>query len=187
MQPGKNSEQIQIEAEWVQKIRTGDGRAFEQLFRMYCQPLIHFARRYVGDLAIAENVVQDIFLTIWSNRSQLDPSLSIKTYLYTAVKNQALKHLRHSDVERKGAEYLKLADTSSQTPEDEWQKKEIAASIQQAIEGLPERCRLIFSMNRFDHLTYAEIAQVQDISIKTVETQMGRALKSLRTHLAHLL
>ncbi len=187
IQPGRNLEQIHIEAGWVQKIRASDGGAFEQLFRAYCQPLINFARRYVKDLAIAENVVQDIFLTVWSNRSQLDPSLSIKTYLFTAVKNQALKHLRHSDVERKSTEYLRLSEASPKTPEDEWREKEVAASLHQAIEGLPERCRLIFSMNRFDRLTYAEIAQVEEISIKTVETQMGRALKFLRTHLAHLL
>jgi len=80
-----------------------------------------------------------------------------------------------------------MAFPHPKTPEDERQEKEIAAAIYQAIEALPEKCRILFSMNRFDHLTYAEIAQIQEISIKTVETQMGRALKFLRQHLAHLL
>ena len=181
------SVQVRTESEWVRKIRTGDGEAFERLFSLYCQPLIHFVRRYVQDTSIAENLVQDVFLAIWVNRSQLDPALNIKTYLYTAARNQALKHLRHSDVERRSAEEVTLAFSRQKTPEGEWQEKEIAASVYQAIEALPEKCRILFSMNRFDHLTYAEMAEIQHISIKTVETQMGRALKFLRNRLAHLL
>ena len=178
---------VQTELEWVRKIRTGDGEAFERLFSSYCQPLTHFVRRYVPDTSIAENLVQDVFVAIWANRLQLDPALNIKTYLYTAARNQALKYLRHSDVERRSAEEVTLAFPRQQTPEDEWQGKELAASIYQAIEALPEKCRILFSMNRFDHLTYAEMAEIQGISIKTVETQMGRALKFLRNRLAHLL
>lgn len=184
---GQRSGQVQPESEWVRKIRTGDGEAFERLFGLYCQPLIHFVRRYVQDTSIAEDLVQDVFLAIWANRSRLDPALNIKTYLYTAVKNRALKHLRHNDVERRNAEDVALGAPRSKTPEGERQEKELADSVYRAIEALPEKCRLIFSMNRFDHLTYAEIAEIQNISIKTVETQMGRALKSLRERLAHLL
>ena len=179
--------QVQTEAEWVRKIRIGDGEAFEQLFNRYGQPLIHFVRRYVPDTSVAENLVQDVFLALWTHRSRLDPARNIKTYLYTAARNQALKHLRHSEVERRSAEDLTLEFPRPKTAEDERQEKEIAASVYQAIEALPEKCRIIFSMNRFDHLSYAEIAEIQDISIKTVETQMGRALKFLRDRLAHLL
>ena len=182
-----HSAQDQIESEWVRKIRTDDAAEFGRLFGVYCQPLIGFARRYVRDIPVAENVVQDVFLAVWSNRAQLNPSLKIKTYLYTAVKNQALKHLRHVDVERRGIEQLESAEASVRTPEDEWREKEVGTSIHRAIGELPERCRLIFSMNRFDRLTYAEIANIQDISIKTVETQMGRALRFLRSRLADLL
>ena len=177
----------QTELEWVRGIRRGDGKAFEQLFRSYCQPLIDFARRYVRDTAVAEGLVQDLFLAIWSNRSQLDPASSMKTYLYTAARNRALKHLRHLDVERRSAEDVTLTLPRQKTPEDERQAKEIAAAVHQAIDALPEKTRMVFSMNRFDHLTYAEIAAIQGVSIKTVETQMGRALKSLRERLARLL
>jgi RNA polymerase sigma-70 factor (ECF subfamily) len=171
----------------VEKIRAGDAAAFERLFTMYCQPLIRFARRYVQDTGVAENIVQDVFLNIWSNRSRLDPSSKIRTYLYTAVRNQALKHLRHLDVEQRAAERLQPMDHPARTPEHERHDREIAAAVHQSLEALPEKCRIIFSMNRFDHLTYAEIAEIQGISIKTVETQMGRALKFLRKRLAHLL
>ena len=178
---------MQTEVEWVRQLRTGDAKAFERLFGLYCQPLIHFVRRYVQDTSIAESLVQDVFLALWANRAQLDPTRNIKTYLYTAAKNQALKHQRHLDVVHRSAEEVLLTFPRLKTPEDEWREKELAAAVYQAIEALPEKCRLIFSMNRFDHLTYAEIAEIQEISIKTVETQMGRALKFLRNRLAHLL
>ena len=183
---GPNSRQ-QPPEEWVRKIRGGDGEAFEALFRAFCQPLIDFACRYVRDTAVAEGLVQDVFVAIWSNRSQLNPALNVKSYLYTAVKNQALKHLRHLDVERRSEGEVALTFPRQKTPEDERRAEEIATAVHQAVDALPEKTRMVFSMNRFDHLTYAEIAQIQGISIKTVETQMGRALKFLRDRLADLL
>ena len=171
----------------IQKIKQGDGRAFEELFYAYCKPLIHFANRYLQDVHLAENVVQDVFLHVWEKREKLDPSLNIKTYLYTAVKNNALKQLRHQDIRRKHEHFIKKQDLTIHSAEEQWQQKETEQQILNAIEKLPPKCQLIFSMNRFDGLTYAEIAEVEGISIKTVETQMGRALKSLRKQLSHLL
>ena len=89
-------------------------------------------------------------------------------------------------MEREGAEYLASSTPRSRTPEDELRGKEVSVAFHRAIEALPEKCRLIFSMNRFDRLTYKEIAVIQSISVKTVETQMGRALKFLRHRLVHL-
>jgi len=171
----------------VQKIANGDTCAFEELFFLYCQPLISFCQRYVLDKQIAENIVQDVFVRIWQNREKLNPSQHIKSYLYTAVKNQALKHLRHRDVINRSSIILKNMICAVKTPEDECHEKETANIIHQTIQQLPEKCRIIFSMNRFDQLTYAEIASIQNISIKTVETQMGRALKFLRKQLIHLI
>ena len=175
------------ELQWARKIREGDDEAFEQLFRFYCQPLVHFVCRYVLETSIAESLVQDVFVAIWANRSDLDPTRNVKTYLYTAARNQALKHLRHRHVERRSAADVALGVPPQKTPEDEWKSKELAAAVDQAIEALPEKTRSVFCMNRFDRLTYAEIAQIQGVSIKTVETQMGRALKFLRDRLADLL
>jgi RNA polymerase sigma-70 factor (ECF subfamily) len=182
-----NQEEIQPESEWIEKIRDGETDAFEKLFYKYCQPLINFAFRYVQDTPIAENIVQNVFLKIWSSRTKLDSSLNIKTYLFTAVKNQALKHLRHVKVEKSSIVDLQLSVDPVKTPENAWKEKELIASVQQAIKELPEKCRIIFSMNRFDQLTYAEIANILKLSIKTVETQMGRALQFLRKRLSHFL
>ena len=132
------------------------------------------------DLSIAENLIQDVFVTVWEKRATLNPDRSIKSYLYTATKNRALKHLRHEEVMRKNKGKIDLYSVAPSTPEDLISHAETAASIGRAIETLPEKCRLIFKMNRFDHLTYAEIAEVLEVSVKTVETQMGRALHALR-------
>lgn len=168
------------DTERIRRIRDGNECAFEQLFRHYGQALVHFAHNYVHDLSIAENLVQDVFVAVWENRTTLNPDHSIKSYLYTATKNRALKHLRHEEVKRKNREKIDLYSVAPSTPEDLLRHDETAAAIGRAIETLPEKCRRIFKMNRFDHLTYAEIAEVLGISVKTVETQMGRALHALR-------
>jgi len=176
-------DQFLLEAEWVKSIRTGDSGAFEKLFNTYCQRLINFSRRYVWDKQTAENIVQDIFLKIWQNRTNLDPSKMIKSYLFTAVKNKSIKHLRHADVRKREIETISDFLDANDNPEKELDEKEIALKVHQAINELPEKCREIFSMSRFDKLKYIEIANILDISVKTVETQMGRALKKLRERL----
>jgi len=174
------------EAERVNKIRLGDSAAFEDLFNSYCQQLINFARRYVFDKQIAENIVQDVFVNVWQSRTNLDPSKMIKAYLFTAVKNESLKQLRRLDVEKKN--YDRVLEFSSKfNPDKEIEGKELDYYVNQAVNELPEKCKEIFRMNRFENLKYAEIAEILDISIKTVETQMGRALKKLRERLKPLL
>jgi len=156
------------------------------LFKIYCQRLINFSRRYVYEKEMAENIVQDVFLKIWQNRSKLDPSQMIHSYLFTSVKNESLKYLRHLDVEKKSKERVLNLNDIEQTPDEQIDGKEIEIEVYKAIDELPDKCREIFRMNRFDKQKYAEIAVILGISIKTVETQMGRALKKLREKLNHL-
>ncbi|UCH10721.1 MAG: RNA polymerase sigma-70 factor [Fidelibacterota bacterium] len=174
------------ESRWAERIRAGDARAFEQLFFAYCQSLTSFALRFVQDQDLAEDVVQDVFLRVWTQRSQLDPDRNIKTYLYTATRNQALNVLRHSRVKRQSTEELARLDSKVTTPENQLEQQQVSREVHRAISQLPDRCRTIFTMSRFDRLTYAEIAEILHISVKTVETQMGRALKALRLSLSHL-
>jgi len=182
----KRDEQSRIESEWVNTIKSGDQGAFEKLFNHYCQQLINFTRRYVIDKQISENIVQDVFVSVWQRRSNLNPEKEIKTYLYTAARNEALKHLRHLNVEKKS--YDRIVESYPETKHDiELEGKEIGDSINKAIDELPEKCREIFKLNRFENLKYAEIAEVLNISVKTVETQIGRALKKLRKQLKPLL
>jgi len=179
-------EQSKLESEWVTAIKSDDKAAFEKLFNNYCQRLINFTRRYVIDKQIAENIVQDVFVNVWQRRSNLDPEKSIKTYLFTASRNEGLKHLRHLNVEKKS--FDRIIESYPEAKHDlELEGKEISQSINKAINELPEKCREIFELNRFENLKYAEIAYTLNISVKTVETQMGRALKKLRKQLKPLL
>ncbi len=181
-----DEQQINIESHWVKNILDGDELSFESLFNAYVQKLINFSRRYVYDKQIAENIVQDVFVKIWINRKNLDHSKSIKTYLFTAVKNNSLKHLRHINVEKRHS-IITIDSNEEISPANILEKNEIAERLNQEINSLPEKCKEIFSMSKFDKLKYAEIAEILDISVKTVETQMGRALKKLRKNLRHFL
>ena len=183
--PKRNVEKSHSESELIVKIREGDADAFKNLFETYCQALIYFAWRYVKSTQIAENIVQDVFLRVWLNRTKLNPALKIRSYLYKAVKNQAMQHLRKAKFEnRKGN--IQAVDSSTKSPEDILDEKEIAISVQKAIAGLPSKSRMIFTMSKYSNLTYSEIAEIQNISVKTVETHMGRALKLLRKRLANV-
>lgn len=176
-------ESKQAAEDLISKIQSGDEKAFESLFYSHASALIRFAWRFVRNTQIAENIVQDVFVKIWHHRDRLDPKLNVKAYLYKAVKNQALQHLRHLKIENR-QDTVSEFESSALSPEDSLHAKEIAAAVDQAISELPPHRRLIFTLSKFDHFTYAEIAEIQSISIKTVETQMGRALKFLRKRLS---
>lgn len=174
------------ETNWINKIKRGDSDAFESLFNRYCQPLINFSRRIVYETETAENIVQDVFVKLWENRKNLKEYTSIKSYLFTITRNESLKYQIHQAVVRESEETVKDLHSSVETPDEQLIESELESYIHKAIDLLPQKRREIFMMNRFNELTYKEIAEVLNISLKTVETQMGRALKHLRENLSHL-
>ncbi len=167
----------------IEKLRSGDAEAFEQLFRWFFYPLVAFACHYVNDHEAAEDLVQDVFIHVWSHREQLDPGRNIKTYLYTAVRNRAFKYARHLRVREHYRIHHIASNATADSPEQQAADAEFHKALERSIQTLPVKCRTIFCMNRFDGLKYREIAEILDISIKTVETQMGRALKLLKKQL----
>lgn len=168
----------------VTKMKNSDVHAVEKLFRQYYEPLVHYATKYVNDTHIAENVVHDIFVRMWNNRHEIDFGVNIKTYLFNAVRNQSLKYLKKANREDTYKSEDITIEYDPDTPESKLLEKEVQESIQNAVNELPPKCREIFCMNRFDGLIYNDIASILDLSIKTVETQMSRALKYLRKRLA---
>ena len=108
-------------------------------------------------------------------------------YLYTAVKNRALNYLRHQEVEKRSAGIVKAIAGSARTPDEELNEKEIEEAVNSAIEELPEHCRQIFMLRKYDNLSYSEIAEIHQISINTVKTQMSRSVKFLLKRLAHII
>jgi RNA polymerase sigma-70 factor (ECF subfamily) len=173
--------------EWVALVRAGDSKAFEVLFHTFHAPLCSFAYRYVEAADVAEEIVQEIFLFVWERRETWDVRTSIRSYLFTAVRNAAVSFLRHERViRRRQSEALELFQVSSPSADLEVAEGEIIAAVQRAVGRLPERCRLVFTLQREQGLTYREIAEALGISPKTVEIHMGRALKTLRKSLADL-
>lgn len=171
--------------EWVERIRQGDERAFEALFRTYCEDLCDVVLRQVHSPEVAEDLVHDIFCDLWDRRRRWDPKGPMKAYLYRAAYNKSLNWLKHHRVTRRRAAEEKHQERPSQeSPEDAWRYRELDQAMQQAVEALPSRRRLVYQMARHQGMSYAEIAAALDISVKTVENQMGRALKLLRERLA---
>ncbi|MDN5213937.1 RNA polymerase sigma-70 factor [Fulvivirgaceae bacterium BMA12] len=155
---------------------------FELIYKHYYDYLCHYAWKLVDEKELAEEVVSEVFYKLWRNINKIEIKTSFKSYLFTAVRNQSFDHLKKS----RKARYLedmemigpKFADRHS--PLDELIFDELYYNLERTIEKLPQQCRLIFKMSRDQGLRYREIACALDISIKTVETQMGRALKKLR-------
>jgi RNA polymerase sigma-70 factor (ECF subfamily) len=177
---------LQGESEWVEAIRAGDPSAFEALFRAYHAGLCSFAHRYLGARDLAEEMVQEVFLCIWERRESWDVRTSIRSYLLTAVRNASLSYLRHERVvRRRQAEVRDFHQATTASPEVRALEAETVAAVRAAIARLPDRCRLVFTLHREQGLTYHEVAQVLGISPRTVEVQIGRALKSLRKCLAN--
>lgn len=192
MRPAKNVTPLRLVSvsksnsdELAAAVRGGDVDAFERLYRYYYDNLAAYIAGYVGSGSVAEELYQDMFLAIWRARQTWNPPGTIKSYLYKAARNKAIDYIRHRKVEaRWAAEERAKKREHSASPDDEMYYDQLARIIEAAIEDLPERRRLIFTMSREYQLTYREIAEALDISIKTVETQMGRALASLRDALA---
>jgi RNA polymerase sigma-70 factor (ECF subfamily) len=162
----------------------GDVAEFEALFRAHFGPLCDFVHGYVRSRDVARELVQDLFLRVWE-RAQTPATTLAAAYLYTAARNRALRHLRR---QRVAARWLEIAAPESCTPagiaEEAVQERELSEALQRAVAELPERCRLVFTLSRHQHLSNADIARALGISVNTVEQQMWRALKALRARLA---
>ena len=176
------------DSEVVEAIRQGNERVFEQVFRKHYASLCHYANSFLKDQDDAEEVVQNVFCTWWEKRVFLDINISLKSYLYRAVHNHCLnriKHLKIQDTYRQhNAEVLEQTQVSAT---EHLEHSDLENRLRKAIERLPEQCRLIFRLSRFEELKYAEIADQLGISVKTVENQIGKALKILRVQLADFL
>jgi RNA polymerase sigma-70 factor, ECF subfamily len=173
--------------EWVERIRAGDEAAFEALFRALAPGLCALVTRYVRSRQVAEELVQDLFFDLWTRRAQLVIEQALTSYLYIAARNRALNYVKREQrvVPWSAAAAGRAPDDADPAAPDESELLD-ALELQDAIEHLPARCRLIFTLNRQQDMTYGEIATSLGLSIKTVETQMGRALRTLRERLRHL-
>jgi RNA polymerase sigma-70 factor (family 1) len=167
--------------EIIRRIRQSDEGQFESLFRSSYVSLVRYAKTIVKDHDSAEEIVQDLFFRLWQDRQKIKIESSLNGYLFRAVHNRCLHWLSHSKVVDRYAQEMAMKETEkTESPVDIIQYNELQVKIARIIEKLPERCGQIFCMNRFEGLKYTEIAEKLSISVKTVEANMGRALKEFR-------
>jgi len=172
----------------VRFIKNGNETAFEKVFKMYFRNLHAFAYTFMKDDSIAEEIVQNVFFKIWEKRDQLQIDDSLKAYLYRAVHNESLNHIKHLKIKNSfQLQYSGNMESSNQDASNQMIASELENDIQKAINELPQQCRTIFQMSRFEQLKYQQIADQLNISVKTVENQMGKALKVLRSKLVEYL
>lgn len=172
------------EPDQLEALRDGDITVFEMQFKTYYQPLCHYAYTFVQDKDEAEEIVQSTFMSFWEKKEGIEIRTSSKSYLYSMVRNACLNVIKHEKIKLKHAnEELAIAERAHESVSQKVMANELELHIQQALEKLPEQCRLIFKLSRFEELKYAEIADQLNLSIKTVENQMGKALKIMREQL----
>lgn len=165
-----------------------DEAAFEQVFKTYFKSLHAYAFTILKDDAAAEEMVQQVFFKLWERTASLSISGSVAAYLYRAVHNESMNYLKHRKVR---ADHRMQVAYSMRSQADPASGKllagEMEKKIRDALNELPEQCRTVFQLSRFEELKYRDIAEQLDISVKTVENHMGKALKLLRAKLIDFL
>jgi RNA polymerase sigma-70 factor (ECF subfamily) len=179
-----------LERVWIARARSGDVGAFEAIFRAHYRRLCLFAEGFVNSRDQAEDLVEEVFVRTWESRESCRGCNSLKAYLYVAVRNRAFKLLRHRRVADRVAERARSGgpvpgmSTTRNDPAEYTAAGELARAVERAIASLPERSRQAYLLHRQHGMSYAEIAATMEISAKTVENHIARAVKALREYLA---
>ncbi len=172
----------------TKQIKSGDKKAFEKLFLDYYQKLTVFAKKYVGDINIAKEIVQDFFVRLYETSDEIEIQISLKNFLYTSIKNRCLNHLKQVKLHAEHGEIIKTRHKAHEMDfSDTMEQTELEYRIWQEVSDLPDKCQRIFNLSRKEGLKNKEIADRLGISKRTVETQISKALKILRTNLGQYL
>ncbi|WP_319268524.1 RNA polymerase sigma-70 factor [uncultured Draconibacterium sp.] len=159
----------------------GDERAFKLLFDKYSTSLYQFSFSFLKNKSLTEEVVSDVFFRVWLNRSELINILNLKSYLFKATYNTSISYLTQQN--KKSAISLEEVEVELGVdlicPETELINKELKELISEAIENLPPRCKIIYKMAKVEQMKYKEIAELLDISVKTINHQLSIALKRI--------
>jgi RNA polymerase sigma-70 factor (ECF subfamily) len=173
------------DSEIIRRIREGNKQEFENLFRSSYASLVRYAQTILRDHDTSEEIVQELFFRLWKDRETMRVESSLKGYLFRSVHNRSLHYIEHQKVvDRHAGETAAAAETVSEPVTDAIYYNELQAKVARVLERLPERCSEIFRMSRLEGLKYNEIAEKLSVSLKTVEANMGKALKEFRKALA---
>lgn len=172
------------EIQYFSELKENSHEAFDFFFEKYYVALVAYANKIISDPYISEEIVQQFFIELWENKSRINIITSVKSYLFRSIHNDCLDFIKRSKISQK----VKFENIqSSNEPNIEFYDTLIESDFEKWMESMfsqiPEQCRNIFFLSRFDGLSYKEIASKQNISIKTVENQIGKALKMIREKL----
>lgn len=163
-------------------------QGFDQIYLDNFPALHRYAYTILNDRELAEEMVHQVFLKILERKDPIKVHSSVKAYLFASVNNECLNHIKHEKVKQKFQTYAtNKMENQVETPAKKLAYKELEIQLKVAINALPEQCRTIFQLSRFEDLRYTEIAGQLGISVKTVEGQMSKALKRLRVELSDYL
>lgn len=170
--------------ELITGLREGNELIFETIFKSYYERLCNYANTIINDMDEAEEMVQSTFLGLWEKHENVEIHTSMKSYLYRSVHNHCLNRIKHYKVRQEHGEELRYqSEYSIDSSSHNLIGQELEQQIKLAISSMPPQCSKIFNLSRFEDLTYGEIAEHLNLSIKTVDNQMGKALKLLRERL----
>ncbi|MEI6575179.1 MAG: RNA polymerase sigma-70 factor [Bacteroidota bacterium] len=171
-----------------ERIRGGDKDAFEYVFKTYYGQLCGYARQIVLDPDASEEIIQELFFQLWQKKESLQVNTSLKSYLFRAVHNSCLNHIKHHKIRDAYSQNFKLENIDNSVSDSQnLEVKELQMRITKAIELLPPERKKVFMMIRFEERKYKEVADILGISVKTVENQMGKAMQFLREALKDLI
>lgn len=167
----------------IKKLNNIDINEFELLFKEFYNDLCNFALRYTKNIEASEEVVQEVFYKIWEKRSFIKVKISLKSYLYISVRNKCLQQINHNKIVKVYEKYIDKQDLyETQNPHEDLIYTETVEIFNEALNTLPHRCKDIFKLSRIEGLKYQEIAEELEVSVKTVESNISKALKTLRKY-----
>ena len=164
----------------IEQMKSGDRESFNKIFRRYYSPLMRFCNRFVADEDVSAEIVQDLFVKLWTGRDKLNISSSFNSYLMSSVRNSAYTYINTQRAHNETHQMMFTGESDETDPSDQLQSNNLEASYRKVLAAMPEKRREVFLSSRFDGLKYAEIAEKLNISQKTVEAHMMAAIKQLR-------
>lgn len=169
---------------FMENLRNGDAPSFSLLFNHYYSGLVVYANQFLGSRENAEDIVHDVFMSLWEKRSILHAEFYLKGYLFTSVRNRCLNQIEHARIQTEYQKHLlQRGDIGGSLTWEYFVESELSEMIERALDKLPPQRKKVFLMNRFEHKTASQIATELNISSRTVEKHIEKALRSLRTDL----
>lgn len=180
------SEMTEEDFDIIDALKKQDKRRFELFYKKYYRPLLTMAYRYVENTEIAEEIVHDVFITIWNKAGQLNIQSSMKSYLFRSIVNSSLNHIKKEKKQLEKQSAYKIAqerDLENGTDETNEADEALLKGLEDALALLPEKCKQVMYLSRFGKLKQQDIADQMEISIKTVKNHLTYGFKKLREHI----